>query len=73
MMVSAMALMSQRGLTTSGWAVIGGVRWLSFGVGRGMSRASVSTLAFGVTWLSRFGECEPSKMGIVEDFEWRSG
>lgn len=55
-MVRAMALTSQRGLTTSGWALVGGVRLLGFGVGRGMSQASVSTLAFGVRGLSRFGE-----------------
>jgi hypothetical protein len=49
-MVTAMAFTSQTGLTTSGGALIGGVCLLGFGVGRGMSRASVSTLAFALRW-----------------------
>ncbi len=55
-MVTIMAFTSQRGLTTSGGALVGGVCLLGFGVGRGMSRASVSTLAFA--------------FGGVESFEW---
>jgi hypothetical protein len=37
-----------------------------------MSEGSVSTLAFGVSGES-FGEGYASKIGITEDFAWRSG
>jgi hypothetical protein len=46
---------------------------LGFGVGRGMSEASLSTLAFAFEVVSPLSGSEPSKMEIAEDFEWRSG
>jgi hypothetical protein len=72
-MVMAMAFTSQSGLTASGGALVGGVCLLGFGVGRGMSEASLSTLAFVFEVVSPLSGSEPSKMEIAEDFEWRSG